>query len=131
MKAEVYYMCQECSSKNTWAEKYIQTKHQKDNAYTERNHLVALLAALYPSGKAKTDIPDWDSEWHNCIYIDFPWGQASWHVHDSDMYLFEHVPQYEKKWDGHTTEEKYRKIEEAIKLVGKNSKLLISHKEKM
>ena len=64
--------------------------------HSERNHLVALLATIYPSGIAKTAIDGWDEEWHNCVYIDFPWGQASWHFHDDEMYLFEKLPRYEK-----------------------------------
>lgn len=85
-----------------------------DSVYTERNHLVALLSTIFPSGLAKTDIDNWDKEWHNCVYIDFPWGQASWHFHDSEMYLFQHLPQYDKEWDGHTTEEKYKAIQKQV-----------------
>jgi hypothetical protein len=83
--------------------------------YTERNHLVALLSSLYPSGRAKTAIEGWDEAWHGCVYIDFPWGQASWHYHESEAYLFEHLPQYTKPWDGHTTEQKYTAIRDALK----------------
>lgn len=81
-----------------------------DAAYTERNRLVALLASMFPSAVCKTAIEGWDPAWHNCVFIDFPWGQASWHFHDSDAHLFEHLPQAEVKWDGHTTEEKYEAI---------------------
>lgn len=81
-----------------------------DEAYKERNILVALLSKLYPSGKAKTAIPGWDEAWHGCVFIDFPWGQASWHFHERDAYLFEHLPNYHGQWDGHSTVEKYAKI---------------------
>ena len=93
-------------------------KHQrtnKDQAYEERNRLVAFLGSLYPSGLAKTDIDGWNPEWHNAIYIDFPWGQASWHYHDSQRHLFEHFPPYAGKWDGHTTEMKYDAIMHATR----------------
>lgn len=86
---------------------------EKDAAYEERNRLVALLAGLYPSGKATTAIPGWDKEWHGCVYIDFPWGQASWHYHESHAHLFDHLPQYGREWDGHTTEQKYQAIARA------------------
>jgi hypothetical protein len=79
-------------------------------AYTERNRLVALLASLYPSAVDHTAIDGWDPEWHNCVYIDFPWGQASWHFSNADAHLFEHLPRAEVKWDGHTTEAKYQAI---------------------
>lgn len=83
---------------------------EKDAAYLERNRLVALLASLYPSGIARTDIPGWLPEWHNCVYIDLPTGQASWHYHDSHAHLFAHLPPYRKQWDGHTTEQKYERV---------------------
>jgi hypothetical protein len=86
-----------------------------NDVYTERNHLVALLSTLYPSGRAKTAIEGWDEAWHGCVFIDFPWGQASWHYHESEAYLFEHLPPYTKPWDGHTTEQKYTAIRDALK----------------
>lgn len=86
---------------------YIQ---RKDNAYLERNKLVALLAELFPSGIAKTNIPGWNEEWHNCVYIDLPTGQVSWHYHISHSSLFQHLPPYEGAWDGHTTETKYERV---------------------
>jgi len=85
----------------------------KDGAYDERNRLVALLAGLFPSGTARPEIPGWDPEWLGCVYIDFPWGQASWHFHDSQAHLFAHLPPYPGEWDGHTTEAKYEAIARA------------------
>jgi hypothetical protein len=81
-----------------------------DAVYLERNHLVALLAAIYPSGTARTAIEGWEPEWHGCVYIDLPTGQASWHYHDSHAHLFAHLPPYAGGWDGHTTEEKYQRV---------------------
>jgi hypothetical protein len=85
-----------------------------DKVYDERNHLVALLARMYPSGLKRTAIENWDPEWHNCVYIEFPWGQASWHFHDRDAYLFQGLPEYHRQWDGHTTEQKYEAIRNGI-----------------
>jgi hypothetical protein len=93
-------------------------REAKDAAYKERNQLVALLSTCFPAGKAKTAIEGWDEAWHGCVYIDFPWGQASWHYHDSDKSMFEHLPQYLGKWDGHTTQEKYDAIAAAIRARG-------------
>jgi len=89
-----------------------------NNAYKERNQLVALLSMLFPSGKAKTAIDGWDEAWHGCVYIDFPWGQASWHYHTDDEQMFAHLPPYTKPWDGHTTEAKYAAIAAAIRARG-------------
>ena len=93
-------------------------RENTNNAYKERNQLVALLSTLFPSGKAKTAIEGWDEAWHGCVYIDFPWGQASWHYHTDDEWMFEHLPQYTMQWDGHTTDAKYRAIAKAIRARG-------------
>lgn len=82
----------------------------KDAAYLERNKLVALLASIYPSGIRRTAIEGWSEDWHGCVYIDLPWGQASWHYHDSQADLFAHLPPYVGEWDGHTTDAKYEAI---------------------
>ena len=76
-------------------------KQSKNGAYSERNHLVAALARLYPSYIARTNIKGWDNEWHSCVYINLPSGQISYHYHDSDHYLFEHLPPFIGEWDGH------------------------------
>ena len=83
---------------------------RKDAAYAERNKLVAALAHIFPAGVAKTAIEGWDAEWHNCVYIDTPVGQLSWHYHDSQAMAFMDLPPYPGKWDGHTTEEKYERL---------------------
>lgn len=90
-------------------------RDRKSAAYKERNRLVALLARVFPSGLAKTAIEGWSVDWHNCVYIDLPTGQASWHFHDSDMPLFRGIQPYWGQWDGHTTEEKYEHIEHLCK----------------
>lgn len=90
-----------------------------DAAYEERNRLVSLLAAVYPSGLAKTPIPGWAPEWHNCVYIDTPAGQMSWHYHDREAHLFSGLPEYQGTWDGHDTAEKYRRLEALKKQIRK------------
>lgn len=87
---------------------------QKENAYAERNQVVACLARMAmildcKVGLKKTAIDGWETEWHNCVYIDLPTGQVSWHYHDSHAWMFEGLPAYEGEWDGHTTEEKYER----------------------
>lgn len=82
-----------------------------DQAYQERNRLVALLARLYFGGIRKTEIPGWDPEWHNCVFIDTLEGQMSWHYHDREARLFADLPEYTHEWDGHSTPEKYQRIE--------------------
>lgn len=94
-------------------------RKDKDGAYLERNRLVSLLSKLFPSGRKKTAIEGWSDDWHGCVYIDFPWGQASWHYHDSHAHLFEHLPPYHGDWNGHTTEKKYAAIDAARSTEGK------------
>ncbi len=78
-------------------------------AYRERAHLVAHLAASFPStiGYHDPSEPDWA-----VVIIDLPTGQVSWHVSPQDMDLFTRVPRTEiSMWDGHNTEEKYARLD--------------------
>jgi len=86
---------------------------RKDQAYTERNRCVAMLAALFPSSLERhpEDDQEWEDDWRWVVYIDLPTGQASWHIHDSHLRLFDHVARFQgRRWDGHTTEEKYARL---------------------
>lgn len=92
-------------------------RRRKDEAYTERNRVVAFLAKILNNinssnvSVCKTSIEGWDPEWHGCVFIESPVGQLSWHFHDDDAYLFKDLPQREAVWDGHTTDEKYSLME--------------------
>ena len=83
--------------------KLVEMEQRKDAAYLERNQVVAALAKCFPSGTARTAIEGWSDDWHGCVYIDLPTGQASWHYHDSQAFLFKDLPEYTKPWDGHDT----------------------------
>ncbi len=107
---------------------------QKDAAYTERNRLVALLAALFPSSLERHPEEDtaWDPEWRWICFIDLPSGQASWHLHDAELPLFAHVPRNQGRvWDGHTTDEKYRRVKGAVGLAQRHELDLRAVWEKM
>ncbi len=77
---------------------------EKNEAYRQRNYLVAALTRLYPSGTRSTNIEGWDPGWHGCVYIDLPTGQISYHYHDREAHLFEGLPLYDKPYDGHDKE---------------------------
>lgn len=80
-----------------------------DSVYRERAHLVAHLAALYPSviGYDDPAEPEWA-----VVYVKTAQGQMSWHISPDDMDLFTHVPRgVAITWDGHTTEEKYARLD--------------------
>jgi hypothetical protein len=98
----------------------ILAKLRERNAiYRERNSVVAGFAYLAQRNgwdayrTQHVDIPNvqWDADWRTVIIIEIPTGQISWHVHDSDVDLFTHLPYREvSTYDGHTTEEKYRRL---------------------
>lgn len=93
--------------------------------YRERNRLVAALVRIAHQrwahgitlewraglGRHPEDDATWDREWMTIVFIDTPAGQLSWHIHDSELDLFDGIPPYEGVWDGHTTDEKYRRLE--------------------
>lgn len=92
-------------------------RERKDCAYLERNRLVAVvarmaLAAGYAVVRTRTAIEGWSEDWHGCVYIVLPCGQASWHYHDSQAFLFADLPTGEMEYDGHTTEQKYERLHE-------------------
>jgi hypothetical protein len=83
----------------------------KDGAYHERNMLVAALSKVFPSSLEKHIGDDWDPGWGWVVFIDLPTSQVSWHIHDSELPLFDHLPRLQgRTWDGHTTEEKYARL---------------------
>ena len=98
----------------------------KDQAYWERNQLVAALSKIYPSSIGWHSGKDWDDEWRNIVYITIPvaWyhmmpmesplprdRQISWHIHEDDLIYFKHLRRKGEQWDGHTTEEKYERLQ--------------------
>ena len=102
----------------------------KDNAYWERNQLVAALSKIYPSWMELHPLEDenWEKDWRHIVFIEIPIPggnvqghqltlnrQVSWHIHDSEVKYFGHLD-YKKgnSWDGHTTEEKYERLAELM-----------------
>lgn len=91
---------------------------QKDSVYAERNKCVALIARMalalgLEAGLKEHEGENWDDDWRNIVFIDLPSGQVSWHIHDSELPLFWFLSEYKGEWDGHTTEEKYRRVIES------------------
>jgi len=70
--------------------------------YGVRYQLVyqALAKALEMGFEAGVRLDPAEPEWP-VVFIELPNGQVSWHM-----------PQHVKPWDGHTTEEKYRRVAE-------------------
>ena len=100
-----------------------QVMNEKDEAYHERNRMVAALSMLWPTHMKRHPDSDteWEDEWRNIVCIHSPAGQMTWHIHDSETPLFQHLnvkpdPFADCEWDGHTTPEKYRRLPQSMKL---------------
>lgn len=106
----------------------IELRAQKDLAYSERNKLVALISKIFPAflGRHEESDLSWDPEWTNIVYVSLPAGQCSWHIHSSELHLFSHLKYNSNiKWDGHTTDEKYKRIESfSSKVVSNESNII-------
>lgn len=86
---------------------------QKNGAYLERNKLVAALSKFFPSWLERhpEEDVDWEDDWRWTVFVDGPTGQMTWHIHDSHLGLFDHLPRsVAHRWDGHSTEEKYERL---------------------
>ncbi|GGR31318.1 WDGH domain-containing protein [Deinococcus ruber] len=86
-----------------------------DAVYRERAHLTAALSKLFPAS-LEDHIPaegeEWDPDWTTVLIVDLPTGQVSWHIASWDLELFAHLPRNAGRvWDGHTTPEKYARLD--------------------
>jgi len=87
---------------------------ERDTAYRERAHLVALLAAMTDDAVI-TYAPDVEEPGWQIVYLTIGGRQCSWHIAPRDADLFQHVERVgaldlRALWDGHTTAEKYQHI---------------------
>lgn len=93
----------------------------KDQAYSERNKLVAMISGMFPARLGRHDPADreWEDDWRWIVFIDLPTGQVSWHIHDLELSMFDHLERTDSltEWDGHTTDEKYARCLATIGMV--------------
>lgn len=90
----------------------------KDNAYAERNKVIAAFAHHLSNTpyqcrvyRAYHEDPDWEGDWRTILVIEKGDLQMTWHFHDSEKYLLERLPTANLyKWDGHDTKEKYNRL---------------------
>ncbi len=92
---------------------------EKDIVYRERNRCVALAAKMalelgYNVGIAKHTGED-KGDKNSVVYIDLPTGQISWHIRDCEKNIFSFLNNYKGNYDGHNTNEKYKRIEDFTK----------------
>ena len=91
-----------------------------DDAYFDRNQAVMLAARFalelgYVAGwKPNKDDPGWP-----ILVIDLPTGQVSWHIpfgEAAPVALGTLAHGYDGEWDGHTVEEKRRRIDSFLQI---------------
>lgn len=93
-------------------EELKKVKKEKTFVYWERNQLVAFISKVLPASLERhPEDEEWEDDWRWIVFIDGPFGQLSWHIHDSDLQYFSHLQRNQgRKWDGHTTERKYARL---------------------
>jgi hypothetical protein len=95
-------------------------REENATVYYERNLLVALLATIaekagYDVGTITDTHPDCPLQWRNVVILELPSGeQISFHMPDRDAWMLRHLKSYPAIYDGHTTEEKYKRIERML-----------------
>lgn len=95
-------------------------KEQKDVGYWERNMLVMFLAnVLNYHCLSKNNQCGWyfdtDNNWDGWKrVISLCNGKYCFHIPD-DLEIIGDIPQIEPNWDGHTTEEKWKRVIESIR----------------
>ncbi|WP_326729007.1 hypothetical protein [Streptomyces phaeochromogenes] len=105
----------------TAGERTQAVEQERDGAYRERAHLVALLAAMTEDAVI-APAPDVDEPGWQIVYLIIGSSQASWHISPLDGELFEcveHVPMEDPRarWDGHSTDDKYARIRQHTRLL--------------
>ncbi|MGW2170378.1 hypothetical protein ACWC1C_07580 [Streptomyces sp. NPDC001705] len=96
---------------------------ERDGAYRERAHLVALLAAM-TDGAVIAPAADVEEPGWQIVYLTIGGRQASWHISPRDAALFadvEHVlgDDPRARWDGHSTDDKYARIRQHTRLLAR------------
>ncbi|MFF5670288.1 hypothetical protein ACFY8S_09145 [Streptomyces hygroscopicus] len=96
---------------------------ERDQAYRERAHLLAWIAALHPANAVITPADDIEEPGWQLLYLLVGGWQMSWHIAPRDAELFAHVEHVDPtdpraQWDGHSTNEKYERIREHTAQLG-------------
>lgn len=94
-------------------------REEKDAVYHERDMLVCALSKLFPAYLARHSDEDkeWEDDWRWIVYIELPTGQVSWHIHDKERELFNHLEVKVNNWDGHDTKLKYDRLADLSKAI--------------
>lgn len=97
------------------------TAQRWGSTHAERNHLVILVAHMaqllgWPAGR--WEHPEGDplmpAGYPYMVRVDTPFGQLSWHIHESQLELAKTLPTYAGEWDKSDRTEKYVRVRRAI-----------------
>jgi hypothetical protein len=104
------------SNKQELYDSLVELKEENAAVYYERNLLVALLACTTKEvvGVAEDTDPDCPKGWRTVVFFEIKNQQLSFHMPDRDIWMVRNVPPYQGKWDSHSVEEKYRRMEKLI-----------------
>lgn len=120
-------LCRKCAAEQDALQAAVTAERERDGAalaavYRERAQLLAFLAAAHP-GRAWLSSSDPNApEWPVLTVLGAA-GQMTWHVSREDLDLLDHVPwarpgpteDRPPAWDGHSTEEKYRRLRKLVR----------------
>src|SRR3990167_10899715 len=91
--------------------KIIGTFEKEEDAYTAyQTYKEAILEAANTDGTYILPSQLSNSGLYSSLYMKLPNGQVSWLIQESNMDLSEFLPNYPDKWDGHSYEEKRRRL---------------------
>ncbi len=88
-----------------------------NQAYKDRNLVVQLLALLGAEKGWKSEMTRESENWI-ILYINTDFGQLSWHIPSEELQV--EWPEVTHTWDGHSTSEKNKRIENIIKHMARN-----------
>lgn len=86
------------------------------DVYRERAMLLAHLSTFHPS-HLMVDA-EGEAGFQTVVCIHTSEGQMGWHIADEDVDLFDHLWTRENHYDGHTTEDKYERLNRVTKKRG-------------
>ncbi|MYU22936.1 hypothetical protein [Streptomyces sp. SID8352] len=121
--AELYGPTADLQHRFTVAPHDPEAEQERDGAYRERAHLVALVAGGLAEQVVVAPAPDVDEPGWQILYATLHGRQCSWHFSPRDADLiehFDHVPADDPcaQWDGHTTDAKYEHIDYLARSLG-------------
>ena len=126
-KSKSVWRCKGCGCTITENSRhYRESSNTLDDAYFDRNQAAQGFAWLAGEAGYNYGVDRKDAEWP-ILRVDLPSGQVSWHIPAAE--LIGDWPAYEGDWDGHTLEEKRKRINHWLNSSDMGTKMYITAKE--